>query len=280
MKQRWKKIGSLVSIGVLVFSLSACGQTKDEINSTVQNNLYQTTVATVQSLVQYDKATMEQSIEENPNMDDFTKNAFVSWGDSSEELGAFKEFKETTPEEAVKKDGSQYVITLEAEFENRDAVVEMVYDSKLNAESVGFSADYSMKEKMLDAVMNAIVGLATVFIMLIFLSFVISLMKYVPKLEAALTKKKDSNQAVPAQEDNIAAVNSAPAPAPVQEELADDGALVAVIAAAIAAAENTSTDSFVVRSIRKSNKRSWKSVLVVGGKKYEILYNYSKWRCI
>ena len=82
MKQRWKKIGSLVSIGVLVFSLSACGQTKDEINSTVQNNLYQTTVATVQSLVQYDKATMEQSIEENPNMDDFTKNAFVSWGDS------------------------------------------------------------------------------------------------------------------------------------------------------------------------------------------------------
>lgn len=258
MKQRWKKIGSLVSIGVLVFSLSACGQTKDEINSTVQNNLYQTTVATVQSLVQYDKATMEQSIEENPNMDDFTKNAFVSWGDSSEELGAFKEFKETTPEEAIKKDGSQYVITLEAEFENRDAVVEMVYDSKLNAESVGFSADYSMKEKMLDAVMNAIVGLATVFIMLIFLSFVISLMKYVPKLEAALTKKKDSNQAVPAQEDNIAAVNSAPAPAPVQEELADDGALVAVIAAAIAAAENTSTDSFVVRSIRKSNKRSWK----------------------
>ncbi|HIX30342.1 MAG TPA: OadG family protein [Candidatus Blautia stercoravium] len=253
MKQRWKKIGSLVSIGVLVFSLSACGQTKDEINSTVQNNLYQTTVATVQSLVQYDKDTMEQSMEENPNMDDFTKNAFVSWGDSSKELGAFKEFKETTPEKAVKKDGNQYVITLQAEFENRDATVEMVYDGKLNAESVGFSANYTMGEKMESAVMNAIVGLATVFIMLIFLSFVISLMKYVPKLEAALTKKKGS-QAAPA-----------PVPVPVQEalpeaeeELADDGALVAVIAAAIAAAENTSTDSFVVRSIRKSKKRSWK----------------------
>lgn len=253
MKQRWKKIGSLVLIGVLVFSLSACGQTKDEINSAVQDKLYETTVATVQSLVQYDKDTMEQSIEENPNMDDFTKNAFVSWGDSSEELGAFKEFKETTPEKAVKKDGNQYVITLQAEFENRDATVEMVYDGKLNAESVGFSANYTMGEKMESAVMNAIVGLATVFIMLIFLSFVISLMKYVPKLEAALTKKKSSQ------------VAPVPAPVPVQEalpeaeeELADDGALVAVIAAAIAAAENTSTDSFVVRSIRKSNKRSWK----------------------
>ena len=64
MKQRWKKIGSLVSIGVLVFSLSACGQTKDEINAKVQDNLYQGTVGTVQALVQYDKATIEQSIEE------------------------------------------------------------------------------------------------------------------------------------------------------------------------------------------------------------------------
>lgn len=251
MKQRWKKIGSLVSIGVLVFSLSACGQTKDEINAKVQENLYQGTVGTVQALVQYDTATIEQSIEENPNMDDFTKNAFTSWADSSEELGALVEIKEADAEDVIKKDGSKYVVTLQAEFENRDATVEMVYDGKLNAESVGFSANYTMGEKMKDAVMNAIVGLATVFIMLIFLSFVISLMKYVPKLEAALTKKKTPETAlapVPVQETVPAA----------EEELVDDGALVAVIAAAIAAAENTSTDSFVVRSIRKSNRRSWK----------------------
>ena len=186
-------------------------------------------------------------------MDDFTKNAFTSWADSLEELGAFVEIKEADAEDVIKKDGSKYVVTLQAEFENRDATVEMVYDGKLNAESVGFSANYTMGEKMKDAVMNAVVGLATVFIMLIFLSFVISLMKYVPKLEAALSKKKTPETA------------PAPAPAPVQEvvpqaeeELVDDGALVAVIAAAIAAAENTSTDSFVVRSIRKSNRRSWK----------------------
>lgn len=88
--------------------------------------------------------------------------------------------------------------------------------------------------------------------MLLFLSFVISLMKYIPKLEAALTKKKASQTPAPAEK---------PAPvvaAPAEEELVDDGALVAVIAAAIAAAENTSTDAFVVRSIRKSNKRTWR----------------------
>ena len=55
-------------------------------------------------------------------------------------------------------------------------------------------------------------------------------------------------------------VPAAPAPAePVEEEeLADDGALVAVIAAAIAASENMSTDGFVVRSIRKSKKNNWR----------------------
>ena len=44
-----------------------------------------------------------------------------------------------------------------------------------------------------------------------------------------------------------------------EEELADDGELVAVIAAAIAAYEgSTSTDGFVVRSIKRSKTNKWK----------------------
>ena len=105
---------------------------------------------------------------------------------------------------------------------------------------------------MQSAAVNTVIGIAIVFFILLFLSFVISLMKYIPKLEAALTKK------------NAPAPTKAPAPAPAapapveEEELVDDGELVAVIAAAIAAAEGTSTDGFVVRSIRKSNKRTWR----------------------
>ena len=45
-----------------------------------------------------------------------------------------------------------------------------------------------------------------------------------------------------------------------KEELSDDTELVAVIAAAIAAYEGSgSTDGFVVRSIRKSNKSKWQN---------------------
>ena len=50
-------------------------------------------------------------------------------------------------------------------------------------------------------------------------------------------------------------------PAPVaaaEEELADDLELVAVIAAAIAAYTGTSTDDFVVRSIKRSTTNKWK----------------------
>ena len=56
------------------------------------------------------------------------------------------------------------------------------------------------------------------------------------------------NAGAPAQ---AAAPVNAAAPAQAEENLADDGELVAVIAAAIAAAEGTTTDGFVVRSIRK-----------------------------
>ena len=54
-----------------------------------------------------------------------------------------------------------------------------------------------------------------------------------------------------------AAPVAAPAAAPVEEDLTDDLELVAVISAAIAASENTSTDSFVVRSIKKVNRSKW-----------------------
>ena len=69
-----------------------------------------------------------------------------------------------------------------------------------------------------------------------------------------VTVKETGSAAAPAP----AARAAAPTPAtvaadPVQE--ADNSELIAVIAAAIAASEGTSTDGFVVRSIRKINRK-------------------------
>ncbi|MCF0133499.1 MAG: OadG family protein [Blautia sp.] len=105
----------------------------------------------------------------------------------------------------------------------------------------------SLGAVMLGAAQNTIIGIGTVFVMLLFLSFIISLFKFIPTEE----KKKAEEKAAAK-----AAAAAAPAPVPVvQEEYVDDNELIAVIAAAIAAAEGTSTDGFVVRSIRKINKK-------------------------
>ena len=76
MKQIGKKLGGLVSLGILTLSMTGCMGSQEEINETVMNNLYNTTTSTMETLVAYDSATMEQAMEENPNMDDFTKSAF------------------------------------------------------------------------------------------------------------------------------------------------------------------------------------------------------------
>ena len=87
--------------------------------------------------------------------------------------------------------------------------------------------------------------MGTVFVVLIIISVIISLLKYIPKLQAAFTKKAEPQQGAPAS------VSETPA-AEVAEEV-----VVAFIAAAIAASEGTSTDGFGVRSIRRRRSNKW-----------------------
>ena len=64
---------------------------------------------------------------------------------------------------------------------------------------------------------------------------------------------QELEKAKKAAEEAAAPTPATVAAAPVQE--ADNSELIAVIAAAIAASEGTSTDGFVVRSIRKINRK-------------------------
>ena len=104
------------------------------------------------------------------------------------------------------------------------------------------------------AAMNTLIGMGTVFVVLIIISLIISAFSVIPKLEAKMKKSGKQETAQPAKAAPVAV------PAVVEEELSDDTELVAVIAAAIAAYEGSgSTDGFVVRSIRKSNKSKWQN---------------------
>ena len=105
-----------------------------------------------------------------------------------------------------------------------------------------------------DAGINTVICLVVVFAVLIFISFLISLFKYIPKLEAALSKKDKKTELA---ENAVVNTVSQIEVKEEEEELSDDLELVAVITAAIAASAGTSTDGFVVRSIRRSNNSRW-----------------------
>ena len=111
----------------------------------------------------------------------------------------------------------------------------------------------SIEDAMAEAGVNTIIGITVVFLALLFISFIISLFKYINKFEQKLANKK-AGKAAPAPQ-------PVPAPAPVVEAApeTDDLELIAVITAAIHAYEeaqgNTVTGDLVVRSIKKRNSR-------------------------
>lgn len=108
-----------------------------------------------------------------------------------------------------------------------------------------------------DAAINTVICLVVVFTVLALFVWIIGLFKYIPKLEAALAKKKESKTET--AETTVAnTVSQIEAKEEVvEEELVDDLELVAVITAAIAASMGTSTDGFVVRSIKRNKNSRW-----------------------
>ena len=89
------------------------------------------------------------------------------------------------------------------------------------------------------------IGVGIVFIVLIFISFVISLFRFIGKAE----EKREAREERKAKENAIQRPKPVPDPEPVDKS--GDLELVAVIAAAIASHEHVSPDTFVVRSVRR-----------------------------
>ena len=125
---------------------------------------------------------------------------------------------------------------------------------------ISFSPEYSLGEKMTKAGMNTLMGMGVVFAVLIFIAWVIDMFKYISVFEKKMKERKEAKTAAPAPA-AVPAPAAAPAPVeePAVEDVSDDTELIAVIAAAIAAAEGkTSTNGLVVRSIKRVQKSNWK----------------------
>ena len=127
----------------------------------------------------------------------------------------------------------------------RKGTVEMIFDEEYNLTSATTNVTYTFGETMTKAGLNTLMGMGTVFVVLILIALLISAFNLIPKIQAAFAKKE--KKAETAVNNAVAQIVENEA---VQEE--DDLELIAVIAAAIAASEGAaSTDGYVVRSIRR-----------------------------
>ena len=186
----------------------------------------------------------------------FTPEGFIgaldAWPAAIDECGEYMGHGDF----AITPEGDEIHVTAMGEFAERDAEIEVVYDADSRLDSLNVSAQYSMGEILEKAGLNTILGMGTVFVVLIFIS-IISLMKYIPALGNFFTKKPKKEEAGDASA--IEAVEPAASESAGTEDLLADEELVAVIAAAIAAAEGAGTDGFVVRSIRRRPSNKWKA---------------------
>lgn len=249
-----KKISLLLGLLVLVFSFTGCAKTEEpiEYNETAVGQL-------IDFLIQYCEDVDDETLEEWNNLSEYTQNyqfmqsglrftpenfsaAVDSWKAGVEECGAYighGDFKYTAS-------GDGLEVSTHVEYEDREAEVVFEFDEKLYLESVNVNAEFSTGEILKKAGLNTLLGMGTVFAVLIFISIIISLFRFIP------SGNKKPAQAAPVKAETVPVVEET-----VEET--DDLELIAVISAAIAAAEGTSTDGFVVRSIRRRPANRWNS---------------------
>lgn len=234
----------MICVLALTLTMSVCAFAADEVTDDEAANYKSAAETLISQIAGFSDEEIETYLAQN---DAFTTATMESWKGVKDELGAYS----SIVSQDVEKDGDVVTISTVAQFEKAKADVVLMLDlGQQMYTSMTYSVQYSLADNMQRAGMNTLMGIGIVFLMLVFLSFVIGLFKYIEKFQN-VGKKKAAEEAPKAEE--------APAPAIAQseaadEDFADDLELVAVISAAIAAYENTSGDSFVVRSIKKSNK--------------------------
>lgn len=172
-------------------------------------------------------------------------DAIASWESAAEDMGDYVEVIST--ESSI--NGEDGVIDVRVKGSAREAIVEIVIE-KGAITAISTNVEYSFGEIIEKAALNTLLGMGTVFCVLILISFLISLFVFIPKLQEKFSKKPAA-AAVTAKPEARPAV-----PQAVEEEdLTDDLEMVAVIAAAVAASEGAATtDGFVVRSIKRSKR--------------------------
>lgn len=238
-----KKLLVILGMITCMACLAACGEEEAQSGPISQEQAVQigTTIVDQMNTI-VSQGAIEQYVDQP-----VLYSGFQGWESALKDIGTY----EGVSGGSVSFMDDEVAISINVLGSSHDADVEIVLDDAL-ATYIGITTNvhYSTGEIMAKAGMNTLIGMGTVFAVLILISLIISCFTFISKFE------KQKKQEAPAPVAATPVVEQTAA----NEELSDDTELVAVIAAAIAAYEGAaSTDGFVVRSIRKSNKSKWQN---------------------
>lgn len=238
-----KKLLLVLSMLICIFAITACSSKKakedETYNGMTKQDLQESSENLLDTLVGFSDEELKSYL---TSSDTITVGLIESWQKIKDRVGNKVEFEKFE----VTESGHSVTTVLTEKFEKRSVILTINYDSEMTVTSITTDVIYSTNEIMKKAGLNTIMGIGTVFCILILISLLISCFSLIPKIQAFFEKKEQVQEDV--------SVQSETAPA-VEENLTDDLELVAVISAAIAASTGTSTDSFVVRTIKRRNNK-------------------------
>lgn len=264
-----KKLLALVCMITCIFGLTACGSEETLTNYDqykVENAKTLASQQVVGTLMQFDDATLQEikntyTVEEiqyiisaqyGLNMKDGFSflTAVESFNSALDEIGSVVGIGEAS----AKIDDDTIIVYVQIDGELKDAEAEVIVsnDMFMVVQAAALNPVSTMGDLMVKAALNTLIGMGTVFAVLILICGIIYCFAFIPKIQAKFSNKEKKEDV------KTTGIDNAVAQIATLEETVDvsnDMELVAVIAAAIAAYEGAaSTDGFVVRSIRKVNK--------------------------
>ena len=194
MNQMFKKASSVFTAIVCAASITFSGASlvlaDGEIDEQTKTTIETTAEGLTNTIIPLTEDEIAAYMESG---DAFTENAMTAWDSAREELGDLK--KAGSAE--IEYSNDEYTATVPVEFEKEDAEFIYVFDKNLTPTSLSVDVKYSFATTMKNAALNTIMGLGTVFVILIMLIFLISLFQFIPGSGAqeAKAKKKAAEEA-------------------------------------------------------------------------------------
>lgn len=237
-----KKLLTILCMAACLFGTTVQSLAADDVKSTEAYTTYGSSFdSLVQQLINYSDEELEELKNTTTSAEDV--QLIEAWTAVKDDLGAYIGVLECEMEESE----TSLTVTMKFDFTNRD--ITMVYTADTSSANITFDKVLTTGEILEKAALNTLIGMGTTFIILIFISLLISTFSFIPKLFG--NKKADKTVAVEAKTAELPVETAT-------EDLTDDLELVAVISAAIAAAEGTSADGVVIRSIKRADNAKWK----------------------